>query len=54
MLPWDDEHAIGLDVQPVGNERDRYLRVVGEDFREEGGRLSQVINDHDRYAEIGG
>jgi hypothetical protein len=52
-LRWDDEHAIGLDEQALGNECDRHPRVVGEDFVKEGGRMSQVIDDHDRDAEIG-
>ncbi len=50
----DDEHAIGLDVQAFCNEFDWHMRVIREDFMEEGGRRSQVINDNDRYAKIGG
>lgn len=52
-LRWDDEHAIWFDMQSLGNERDWHLRVMGEEFVEEGGRRSQVINDYDRGAEIG-
>lgn len=52
-LRWDDEHAIGLDVQSLANERDRHLRVAGEDFVKESGRGSQVIDDDDRNGEIG-
>ncbi len=52
-LRGNDEHAIGLDVQALGDECDWHLRVMGEDFVQQGFDRSEMVNDDNSYAEIG-
>jgi hypothetical protein len=53
MLCRDDEHMIGLDDQPVRDQFNRHRCVLRENFVEQGGHGSQVIDDHDRDTHIG-
>ena len=49
----NDEHVIGLDEQPVGDQLDRHLGVARKKLMEPGGDDPQVIDDDDGDTHVG-
>ena len=52
-LGWNDEHVVRLDIEAFGNQLDRHIGIVRQNFVQTGRYRPQVVHDDNRRPEIG-